>query len=320
MYSDRLGSIGKFYPYGQERPSPTANGTEKFTGYFRDAETGNDYAINRYATPGVGRFLTADPYRANNGGSGDPSDPGSWNRYAYVEDDPVNAVDPEGLMLYTGPGSGGDSDPVGPDPGGFGLVEDFGFSTEPSPRPSHTTTTFGGGVAQNSTVYSGLPTTFSQAQAAFRGDAKTLAATRRFKINCDKDFSAVGVSAAQVRAGAAAAVFVNGVGSSVAMASLYASSPVPGIQQSAGSIAGTVGGFIAANPGTVAVAQLGGSAIYLNSSLISPGAYYTDLAVLLHEILHNITGLTDSDIQSALGLPETNVSDNITQKLLRDCF
>lgn len=25
-------------------PSATTNGTEKFTGYFRDAESGNDYA------------------------------------------------------------------------------------------------------------------------------------------------------------------------------------------------------------------------------------------------------------------------------------
>src|SRR6266481_4855874 len=34
--ADRLGSIGKFYPYGQERPSATGNDKEKFTGYFRD--------------------------------------------------------------------------------------------------------------------------------------------------------------------------------------------------------------------------------------------------------------------------------------------
>ena len=38
VYSDRLASIGKFYPYGIER-SPTTNGTEKFTGYVRDSET-----------------------------------------------------------------------------------------------------------------------------------------------------------------------------------------------------------------------------------------------------------------------------------------
>jgi RHS repeat-associated protein len=58
VYTDRLGSIGKFYPYGVERPSATANGTEKFTGYFRDAETGLDYADQRYESPGTGRFLT----------------------------------------------------------------------------------------------------------------------------------------------------------------------------------------------------------------------------------------------------------------------
>jgi hypothetical protein len=48
-----LGSIGKFYPYGVERPSATTNGTEKFTGYFRDSESGNDYAVNRYEPRGT---------------------------------------------------------------------------------------------------------------------------------------------------------------------------------------------------------------------------------------------------------------------------
>ena len=36
VYSDRLGTIGKSYPYGIERPSATTNNTEKFTGYYRD--------------------------------------------------------------------------------------------------------------------------------------------------------------------------------------------------------------------------------------------------------------------------------------------
>ena len=54
MTSDRLGSIGKFYPFGQEKPSATANDTEKFTGYFRDASTGLDYADQRYHQPGMG--------------------------------------------------------------------------------------------------------------------------------------------------------------------------------------------------------------------------------------------------------------------------
>jgi len=40
---------------------------------------------------------------------------------------------------------------------------------------------------------------------------------------------------------------------------------------------------------------------------------------MLHEILHNVTGLTDGDIQSALGLGG-GVSNNITQRLIKDCF
>lgn len=91
VYSNRLSSIGTFFPYGQERPSATTNNTEKFTGYFRDAESGNDYAVNRYTSPGYGRFLTPDRM------SGHPSDPGSWNKYAYTRGDPVNRTDPSGL-------------------------------------------------------------------------------------------------------------------------------------------------------------------------------------------------------------------------------
>jgi hypothetical protein len=40
----------------------------------------------------------------------------------------------------------------------------------------------------------------------------------------------------------------------------------------------------------------------------------------MHEVIHNMTGLTDPDIQRALGLDETKPSDNITQKLKKDCF
>jgi len=90
--SDRLGSFGKYYPWGQEKPSATANNTEKFTGYFRDAETGLDYAVNRYHQPGMGRFLTPDRKR-----SAHRSRPGSWNRYSYTHGDPVNRVDRKGL-------------------------------------------------------------------------------------------------------------------------------------------------------------------------------------------------------------------------------
>jgi RHS repeat-associated protein len=90
VYADGVGSFSKSYPYGQDRPSATTNGTEKFTGYFRDAETGNDYAVNRYMTPGMGRFITPDRK------SGVTTDPGSWNKYAYAGGDPINRIDPSG--------------------------------------------------------------------------------------------------------------------------------------------------------------------------------------------------------------------------------
>ena len=105
--ADRLGSVGKYYPYGQEKPSATTNGTEKFTGYFRDAETGLDYADQRFHNPGTGRFLTPDPYMAKAKGANNPRNPGSWNRYAYVGGDPVNRVDHRGLEYY---GVGDDDD------------------------------------------------------------------------------------------------------------------------------------------------------------------------------------------------------------------
>jgi len=96
VYQDRRSSIGKFYPFGQERPSGTQNGVEKFTGYLRDAETGLDYADQRYEQPGVGRFLTTDPLSS----SARANDPGTWNRYAYVVGDPINRIDLRGTDDY----------------------------------------------------------------------------------------------------------------------------------------------------------------------------------------------------------------------------
>jgi len=103
VVADRLGSIGHSYPYGQEKPSATQNGTEKFTGYLRDAETGLDYAVNRYHNPGTGRFLTPDSYRR----SAHAINPGTWNRYSYALGDPINEVDRNGKDAF---GSCGDDD------------------------------------------------------------------------------------------------------------------------------------------------------------------------------------------------------------------
>jgi RHS repeat-associated protein len=80
-------------PFGEDFGQSGAQEKHHFTNYERDGETGLDYAINRAHSPGVGRFLSADPYRA----SGYLFNPQSWNRYSYTRNDPTNRVDPLGL-------------------------------------------------------------------------------------------------------------------------------------------------------------------------------------------------------------------------------
>ncbi len=95
-FEDRLGSVGKYLPYGADKPgaSNPANDNEKFATYTRDGGSGIDYADQRWYSQGVGRFGTADPYVASAG----VEDPGSWNRYGYAVGDPVTFNDPKGLM------------------------------------------------------------------------------------------------------------------------------------------------------------------------------------------------------------------------------
>ena len=118
--TDRLGSVrvnGKgerfhYLPYGEEYPA-TVNGRVKFGTYFRDSSFYESstippsidpstlyYADQRYYDPVRGRFMTPDPSGMD---AVNLSDPGSWNMYAYVGDDPINFNDPSGLGPVTLP-------------------------------------------------------------------------------------------------------------------------------------------------------------------------------------------------------------------------
>jgi len=50
--------------------------------------------VQRYYSNNSGRFFSPDPGGVR---TADPTDPGSWNRYAYVNGDPMNGTDPHGL-------------------------------------------------------------------------------------------------------------------------------------------------------------------------------------------------------------------------------
>ncbi len=89
----KIGERGH-YPFGDAQPwYETGTITKwKFTTYERDGESVNDYAMARYYINRLGRFGAPDPI------AGSISDPQSLNRYVYVRNDPVDFVDPLGLV------------------------------------------------------------------------------------------------------------------------------------------------------------------------------------------------------------------------------
>jgi RHS repeat-associated protein len=82
-------------PWGADtsRSSNAAFQPRKFTSYERDAN-GTDEAMFRRYNRWQSRFDQPDPYD----GSYSLGDPQSFNRYAYTQNDPVNFVDPSGLV------------------------------------------------------------------------------------------------------------------------------------------------------------------------------------------------------------------------------
>jgi len=67
---------------------------QKFAAAERDDETGLDFMQARYYSNTQGRFSSVDPLLA----SGIPTNPKTWNRYAYALNNPLRFSDPTGLM------------------------------------------------------------------------------------------------------------------------------------------------------------------------------------------------------------------------------
>jgi RHS repeat-associated protein len=110
MIVDQTGSLAgikrhDYLPFGEELYAGTGgrvaaqgysagdNLRQQFTGYERDNETKLDYAQARYYASMQGRFTSVDPLQS----SGTLLNPQTFNRYAYVQNNPVNFVDPSGL-------------------------------------------------------------------------------------------------------------------------------------------------------------------------------------------------------------------------------
>jgi RHS repeat-associated protein len=93
-------------PFGEEIGFTGESEKHKFTTYELDG-TGLNYAVNRHYASHLGRFNQADPLGM---GAASLADPQSLNLYSYVRNDPVNFVDPTGLLMSLFPW----------DDGGFG--------------------------------------------------------------------------------------------------------------------------------------------------------------------------------------------------------
>jgi RHS repeat-associated protein len=135
---------GLFAPGGG---SCCALGAGMFDSAWRDSGSNTYHTMNREYSPTQGRWLTPDPAGL---AAVDPSNPQTWNRYAYVTNNPVSNTDPTGLCDdgsgddgsgdCGGDGSGGNGGgdgsgggPGGGDPGGPVSSEPVSGAAEPPP-------------------------------------------------------------------------------------------------------------------------------------------------------------------------------------------
>ena len=88
-------------PFGAEIAvvsNPSTDDAYRFISRERDSESGLDYAMFRYDSSRLGRFMTPDPV------AGAVLNPQSHNRYAYTGNDPINRNDSLGLTHdWSGP-------------------------------------------------------------------------------------------------------------------------------------------------------------------------------------------------------------------------
>jgi RHS repeat-associated protein len=77
---------------------------QRFTSYERSSVASLDYAVNRSYSSGQGRFTSVDPIGFD---ASELENPQSLNLFAYVENNPVDYVDPSGLDLTHEDGHGG---------------------------------------------------------------------------------------------------------------------------------------------------------------------------------------------------------------------
>jgi RHS repeat-associated protein len=129
-FASTVGSRTSYYdrafaPFGETYSNYTNSSGSNFTGDTQDTISGTYDTPNRELNPNQGRWVSPDPAGLM---AVDFSNPQTWNRYAYVTNNPNFYIDPLGLQRPPcgTPGGCGGGDPVGQNTGnGTGLWNFF---------------------------------------------------------------------------------------------------------------------------------------------------------------------------------------------------
>ncbi len=124
MMTDSSGAVcydADFFPWGSEQSVlvNTCSQNYKFTGKERDPDMHVDYFGARFYEGATGRMYSPDPIMAS---ASRLRDPQRWNAYAYVRNNPMSYVDPDGR----------DADSASADSGGGTADDDTNDSTPDS--------------------------------------------------------------------------------------------------------------------------------------------------------------------------------------------
>jgi RHS repeat-associated protein len=312
-------------PYGEDFAETGAQEKHHFTSYERDAESGLDYAVNRYHARSIGRFNQVDPIRGNT------SNPQSLNRYAYVANDPINSTDPQGLCP---PGT--TPDPDGecvltlsvteslPNPdvidfsqdigllidGGFGLISGTGVgidTTEPEPQNLAPLSN-----KKNKNLKKANNALASKLASGVSEDCQKNVIDKLKGIGFDlKGFINFLGNNPQ---------FYNGLTSqALAAGTVSPKQPADILYGPGATIARIFNASGNTRPNALTSITSPTFLSFFRPDAIGGSGSGTQ-SLLFHEGIHGFTGKVDADIQNALGINETSVSQNITAYIKRHCF
>lgn len=340
MITDASGNVtgqeGHF-PFGEAWYSSNGSSEWVFTTYQHDQATGLEYALARYYDPRTAAFCSADPV------GGDPSDPESWNRYAYARDNPINLTDPSGKSwLGWFIGVLADIAAIGtltPELIGFGIAqaadaigsaialagaEQIGADTSQLPQVFTTVTVYASAPVPWETVAAGLggiggvaaiPSPLNPRNSARFEKARGKAQQNLNNKDCQTFLQTQGVNPSDLKSAVNNETPWNGVKSGISEYDAQVTDPQDPVWSTARGITAAKGTTVSSlfqpetGSETEAVAQTPGNNVYFR-----PGRGITAINII-HEGLHNLTGLGDASLAQKLGLPGGTGSADINPTL-----